>query len=85
MIRLPAFALACSAMLAISDVAHAQFFFSTGPVLDRMAMATRPSSPGVGEIEAADDFTLLQRTLLTSGSFIVDFPCRRSSGARWSR
>ena len=37
---------------------------------DLMAMASRPGSPGVLEIEAADDFVLTQDTTITSGSFV---------------
>jgi len=35
-----------------------------------MAMASRPSSTGKIEIEAADDFVLTQATTITSGSFV---------------
>src|SRR5262249_39699174 len=45
------------------------FFFSTGDPDGRMAMATRPSSAGKIEIEAADDFALKSPTSLTSATF----------------
>ena len=35
-----------------------------------MAIATRPSSPGVFEIEAGDDFLLGSQTSITSASFV---------------
>ena len=37
-----------------------------------MAMASRPSSAGKIEIEAADDFVLTQDTTLSSGSFVAE-------------
>jgi PEP-CTERM motif len=45
------------------------FFFSTGSPDGRMAMASRPSSAGKIEIEAADDFVLTAPTNLTSATF----------------
>jgi hypothetical protein len=45
------------------------FFFSTGDPDGRMAMASRPSSGGKIEIEAADDFVLTGPTSLTSATF----------------
>jgi hypothetical protein len=45
------------------------FFFSTGNPDGRMAMASRPSSAGKIEIEAADDFVLTSQTNLTSATF----------------
>jgi hypothetical protein len=45
------------------------FFFSTGNPDGNMAMASRPSSPGKIEIEAADDFVLTAGTNLTSATF----------------
>ena len=44
-------------------------FFSTGNVDGRMAMASRPTSMGVDEIEAADDFILSTQALLNSATF----------------
>src|SRR5882724_12646590 len=45
------------------------FNFSTGPVLNSMAMATRPDSTGKFEIESADDFNLTQPTTINSATF----------------
>jgi PEP-CTERM motif len=45
------------------------FHFSTGPVTDQMASASRQSSPGKIEIESADDFVLGQETILTHATF----------------
>jgi hypothetical protein len=50
-------------------VAGAPIFISTGDVDGRMAMASRPSSTGVTEIEAADDFILGSAARLNSGTF----------------
>jgi len=47
----------------------APIFISTGDVNGQMAMASRPSSVGVDEIEAADDFLLGTAALLKSGTF----------------
>ena len=51
--------------------AHAgsAFFFSTGNPDGQMAMASRPSSAGKIEIEAADDFVLTSPTNITSATF----------------
>jgi len=45
------------------------FTFSTGAPDGRMGLATRPSSIGLQEIEAADDFVLGVPTLITGGTF----------------
>jgi len=47
----------------------APIFISTGDVNGQMALASRPSSAGVDEIEAADDFVLGAAALLKSGTF----------------
>jgi hypothetical protein len=58
------------AACALSNTARAgSFFFSTGNPDGRMAMASRPSSAGKIEIEAADDFVLTSPTSLTSATF----------------
>jgi hypothetical protein len=44
-------------------------FFSTGDPDGKMAMASRPSSAGKIEIEAADDFVLTANTRITSATF----------------
>jgi hypothetical protein len=46
--------------------AGGNFFFSTGSPDGRMAMASRPSSAGKVEIDAADDFILTLRTNITN-------------------
>src|SRR6266550_5510912 len=67
---MPEFAMTATLML-IAGVAHAgPFFFSTGPVNNLMATASRPDTPGKFEIEAADDFVLTgSQTRLTSATF----------------
>ena len=45
------------------------FFFSTGNPDGKMATASRPSSTGKFEIEAADDFVLTKSTSITNASF----------------
>lgn len=45
------------------------FLFSTGDPDGKMAMASRPSSPGRFEIETADDFALSQNTHITGATF----------------
>ena len=45
------------------------FSFSTGPVTNFIATATRPASSGKFEIESADDFALTQSTSITSATF----------------
>jgi hypothetical protein len=45
------------------------FLFSTGSVLNDIAVATRPSTSGKFEIEAGDDFIAAGTTRLTSATF----------------
>jgi len=45
------------------------FHFSTGPVTDQMASASRQGSGPAIEIESADDFVLGQETVLTHATF----------------
>ena len=45
------------------------FHFSTGPVTDQMASASRQGSGPAIEIESADDFVLGQETILTHATF----------------
>ena len=45
------------------------FSFSTGNVTNQIAVASRPSSAGKTEIEAADDFVTTQQTTITGASF----------------
>jgi hypothetical protein len=49
--------------------AETPFSFSTGDPDGLMATATRPDSPGVFEIESADDFVLTHGTSITSATF----------------
>src|ERR1043165_7236590 len=53
------------ATAARSDV----FTFSTNTPDGLIALASRPSSPGGGEIEAADDFLTLAPTQINSATF----------------
>lgn len=57
-----------------STAGAAGFTFSTGNPDGKMAMATRPDSPGKPEIEAADDFVLTAQTAITHASFIGLLP-----------
>ena len=54
---------------AIAAAAQTSFFFSTGDPDEKMATATRPDTPGVFEIELADDFVLTHSTSITSATF----------------
>ncbi|MBV9881107.1 MAG: PEP-CTERM sorting domain-containing protein [Gemmatirosa sp.] len=62
-------AIALLASLATAPLGAQAFQFSNGNVDGRMAMASRPDAPGIGEIEAADDFVLGATTRITSASF----------------
>jgi hypothetical protein len=56
--------------LSLTASAYADSFsFSNGAPDGKMAMASRPSSLGKTEIEAADDFILASTTSLTSATF----------------
>src|SRR5947207_3473585 len=64
------FACAVAVALGITGSAMAvPFFFSTGNVDGRMAMADRIGSPGKLDIEAADDFILTDRTAINHATF----------------
>jgi PEP-CTERM motif len=70
-------------LLAASNIAEparagSTFFFSTGDPDGKMAMASRPSSAGKIEIEAADDFVLTTSTNLTSATFTGLLPSSAS-------
>jgi len=57
-------------LTALAGAVHADSFsFTTGTPDGRMGTASRPSSPGKIEIEAADDFLLSSETILNSGTF----------------
>jgi len=61
---------ACAAVAMAAVPAFATpFLFSTGPVTDLMASATRPDTGGVFEIESADDFVLGIQTQISSATF----------------
>jgi hypothetical protein len=62
------FGLAASAGAA-GPSAATPFLFSTGNPDGAMAMASRPDSTGVPEIEAADDFVLSDETTITHATF----------------
>lgn len=71
--------LSCVAALALAvalstPVAADVFYFSTGDPDGLMAVAARPDSYGQEEIEAADDFILPSRTLITGASLIGLLP-----------
>jgi PEP-CTERM motif len=58
-----------SCVLAGPARASSTFFFSAGDPDGKMAMASRPSSAGNIEIEAADDFILTSPSNITSATF----------------
>jgi hypothetical protein len=55
--------------LAAMPAAADPFFFSTGNPDGKMATASRPESPGLFEIESADDFALTSPTSLSNATF----------------
>ncbi len=57
------------ALAAAPFAAADPFFFSTGPVTNSMAAASRPDLNGLIEIEAADDFPLAGTTRIDSATF----------------
>lgn len=62
-------ALGMGAMLAAPALADPIIYNNLTPN-NLMAVATRPDSPGVFEIEAGDDFFLGSQTFITSASFV---------------
>jgi hypothetical protein len=46
------------------------FVFDNGSAANLMAVASRPSSSGISEIETADDFVLTTQTQISSGTFM---------------
>src|SRR2546426_1883125 len=54
--------------------ASSPFFFSTGSPDGRIATASRPSSGGLVEIEAADDFILTSATTIDHVTFVGLLP-----------
>ncbi|HEY2864399.1 MAG TPA: PEP-CTERM sorting domain-containing protein [Casimicrobiaceae bacterium] len=65
--RLALWAAACS--ICAAPAFAGPFFFSTGNPDGKIATASRPESPGIFEIESADDFVLAQTTSITSATF----------------
>ena len=57
------------AMMFASAAGAQPFAFSTGNPDGKMALASRPDSPGKPEIEAADDFVLTSETAITHATF----------------
>lgn len=60
---------ACAALMSLAPPTGAAPFFTTGDPDGLMAMASRPSSAGKIEIEAADDFVLTAPTRITNATF----------------
>ncbi len=73
-------ALLLLAALAL-PAAQRSFFFSTGNPDGRMAMASRPSSAGAQEIEAADDFVISNRTIIRNATFTGLLPLGATEGS----
>src|SRR5690349_17689234 len=68
--RVLSIAAICTGTCAVSTAADAvPFEFSNGNVNNLMAVDSRPAGGGKSEIEAADDFVLSTRTLITNASF----------------
>ena len=57
------------ANMAVTPVAADPFSFSTGNPDGKMATGSRPDTPGVTEIESADDFVLSSPTVINKASF----------------
>src|SRR6516165_829028 len=62
-------AAAAISVLKTGPAAAGTFFFSTGDPDGKMATASRPGTPGVIEIESADDFILNSETHINSATF----------------
>jgi hypothetical protein len=58
------------ATFAISSIISAASIYNNLTPNNSMAVASRPSAPGVLEIESADDFVLNSSTILNSASFV---------------
>ena len=65
----PAALLPLLALLIVAPAAADVFHFQTDAPDGRMAVASRPASPGKIEIEAADDFLLDQATTIRHAAF----------------
>jgi PEP-CTERM motif-containing protein len=66
----PMLLVACGTLLIPSSASATSILFSNMAVTNQMAAGSRPVSPGVLEIEAADDFVLGTAASITSASFI---------------
>jgi hypothetical protein len=66
-------ALAVAVLYALPAAATV-FFFSTGSPDGQMGMGSRPPSPSLMEIEAADDFILTSPTIINHGTFVGLLP-----------
>jgi hypothetical protein len=76
----------CAGVLAAGlacagPAAGAPFSFDNGNVTNQLASATRPDSPGLFEIESADDFVLADETRIGSASFTGLLPAGTTLGA----
>jgi hypothetical protein len=73
---------AAAALVSASPASAGSFFFSTGPVNNLIATASRPGpASGVNqETESADDFVLTSRTIITGASFTGLLPAGVSLG-----
>jgi hypothetical protein len=56
-------------LCAVPAAAQTPFFFSTGDPDGKIATAARPDTPGVFEIESADDFGLTHATSINGATF----------------
>src|SRR5262245_12983145 len=64
------FGMLCTTLAVASPAAATSIVFSNLNVIDAMAAASRPESPGKIEIETGDDFILNSSFSITSASFI---------------
>lgn len=69
-----ALALASACIVAATPAGAVPFIFNNGSVNGLMASASRPASAGKYEIESADDFVLIDRTLVNTASFVGLLP-----------
>lgn len=61
--------LALTSFAMLTPALASPFFFTTGNPDGRIATASRPASPGLAEIESADDFVLASTTSLNAATF----------------
>jgi hypothetical protein len=68
--KIASFAATAATLTLLANSTFAQsILFNTGEADGRMAAASRPGSPGVPEIEAADDFVLSEPTFIRQATF----------------